>query len=119
MVILVADDDADVRAVVRRRLVQRGWSVLLSSSAAELAEVWERERPPLILSDVDMRVRGDGLRACSEIRKLDADVRIRLMSGTAENEERVLAAGFGPLLAKPFTLAELDRYLTEPEPPLP
>jgi CheY-like chemotaxis protein len=114
MVILVADDDHSVRALLRRCMARRGWSVLLASTGKELVQIWGRERPRLILSDVDMQRKGDGLRACSEIRGLDPEVRIHLMSGAPENGEGVLAAGFGPILGKPFTLTELDRYLGEP-----
>ncbi|NMO14342.1 response regulator [Pyxidicoccus fallax] len=108
--ILVADDNADLRAYVTgllRRDVSRVEAVADGSAALERAREW---RPDLILSDVMM----PGLDGFALVRELRADARTRtvpviLLSARAGEEATVegMVAGADDYLVKPFSAREL------------
>jgi PAS domain S-box-containing protein len=108
--ILLADDNADMRAYVRRLLVARGLEVItVENGEAALAAI--RAHPPaLVLSDVMMpRLDGFGL-----LRALRADpktsaIPIILISARAGEEARSegVEAGADDYLTKPFSAREL------------
>ncbi|CAM3135304.1 response regulator [Corallococcus sp. ZKHCc1 1396] len=108
--ILVADDNADMRAYVSSLLAPQ-WEVRTVADGEAAFEAALRDRPDLILSDVMMpRLDGFGL-----LRKLRDDVRTRgipfvLLSARAGEEARIegLQAGADDYLVKPFSARELQ-----------
>jgi diguanylate cyclase (GGDEF)-like protein len=54
--VLVVDDSSLVRAVLRRRLEDAGWSVLEAVDGAEGAVVALREQPDIVVTDLEMPV---------------------------------------------------------------
>jgi putative two-component system response regulator len=108
--LLVVDDDLQVRGLVSRLLRVTGHSVEEAGSAEEAAQKLERNRPDLIL--LDMQLPGkSGQQFLEEIR---ADARLRLtpvvmMTGAATQVRKVKAieAGATDFLAKPFSHVEL------------
>ena len=113
-VILVVDDDADVRDLLAIRLEQYGASVEKAESvAAALALIANEEtRPDLIVSDIAMPVE-DGFGLIERLRGLPADSgrRIPAIALTAYSRVKdrleALAAGFQMHLAKPVDASEL------------
>ena len=108
--ILLADDNADMRAYVGRLLAAQGYSVEAVADGAAALEAARREPPDLVLSDVMMpRLDGFGL-----LRALRADPALRdrpiiLLSARAGEEARVegVDAGADDYLTKPFSAREL------------
>jgi signal transduction histidine kinase len=107
--LLVADDNADLRAYLRRLLRGRGavQTVGDGSAALQLARAWE---PDLILADV-MMPGADGFALLQAVR---ADPQLRsisviLLSARAGDQARIegLRAGADDYLVKPFAAAEL------------
>jgi len=107
--VLLADDNADMRAYVRK-LLSAHWQVeVVADGLTALAAA--RERPPdLILSDVMM----PGLDGFGLLRELRQDDRTRhipviLLSARAGPEANIegLAAGADDYLTKPFSAQEL------------
>jgi PAS domain S-box-containing protein len=107
--ILLADDNADMRAYVGR-LLREHWEVeAVPDGASALAAVRARV-PDLVLADVMM----PGLDGFELLRELRADARTRevpviLLSARAGEESRVegLDAGADDYLIKPFSAREL------------
>ncbi|HYE57912.1 MAG TPA: ATP-binding protein, partial [Rhodothermales bacterium] len=107
--VLVADDNADMRAYVRRLLGAHYDVEVVADGEAALAAAHARV-PDLVLSDVMMpRLDGFGL-----LRALRADARTRevpvvLLSARAGEEARIegLEAGADDYLVKPFSAREL------------
>jgi CheY-like chemotaxis protein len=101
-VILVAEDDAIVRNLVRLMLSKEGYAVLTAGDGQEALEICEFFKDPihLILTDVNMP-RMDGLEFAERVRKQRPEIKIVLMSGqtiTTIREENVHDA----FLRKPF-----------------
>jgi PAS domain S-box-containing protein len=108
-VVLLADDNADMRNYVRRLLSERYLVEAVSDGQAAL-EAANRRRPDLVLTDVMMpRLDGFGLlrafRADANLR----DVPVILLSARAGEEASVegLESGADDYLTKPFNAREL------------
>jgi len=110
--VLVADRGADVREVVAGILGQAGAEVLTASSAREALDTAARERPDVLVIDLDM---GDesGYSLLARIRALPTDAGGRTpaaaLSSMSRTEDRVrsLLAGFQIHLCKPIHPTEL------------
>jgi CheY-like chemotaxis protein len=104
--VLLVDDDADGRDMVKTVLEQWGAVVAMASSVAEALVAFERDVPDLLVSDLGMPGR-DGYDLIREIRGRtpEAGGRIPAIALTAfaapEEQKKVRAAGFDDYLAKP------------------
>lgn len=110
--ILIIDDEAPVRAMIRRALEELGYRVTeADGGAAALARVRE-ERPSLVILDYVMPEM-DGAEAAREIAAIDATIPIIFSTGHgALRSLRDAAGDEASILEKPFTLAELDALLS-------
>src|SRR6267143_862330 len=81
--ILIVDDEPQIRRVMRTTLSSNGYAVIEAKSGEEALEMVRKERPELVLLDVNMPGIG-GLEACREIR-----------------------AGADDYVVKPFSMEEL------------
>jgi CheY-like chemotaxis protein len=109
--ILVIDDEADGRELLRRVLEDQGATVTALSSAEEALRELRKVRPNLIVSDIGMPVM-DGYQLMRTVRAgEDKAGRIPAVALTAfaraEDRKRALLAGYQAHLAKPFDVAEL------------
>ena len=107
--IVVADDNADMRAYMRRLLSPR-WDIETVADGQAALDAVRRRKPDLLLSDVMMPgLDGFGLvralRAAPDLRELP----VILLSARAGEEARVegLDAGADDYLIKPFSAREL------------
>lgn len=107
--ILLADDNADMRAYVRDLLAPT-YRIEMATDGEEALEAARRERPDLILSDI-MMPRLDGLGLLKALRASEAlrDVPVILLSARAGEEARLegLDSGADDYLVKPFSAREL------------
>jgi two-component system cell cycle response regulator DivK len=113
--ILVAEDSADTRAVLRRMLAYRGYYVVEATDGREAVEVALSECPDLVLMDLNMPVM-DGLAATERIRELKercGDVPIVAVTAfdTYGIREAALEAGCNAYLLKPLDLDELESVI--------
>jgi signal transduction histidine kinase/CheY-like chemotaxis protein len=108
--VLVVDDDADVREVIVRKLTAAGFQVVTAADGAQAVAAFKANRGAirLVVLDMSMPVMG-GADCFRALRAIDPTVRVLLVSGyTAEEDARAcLAGGALGLLAKPFTSAQL------------
>jgi putative two-component system response regulator len=108
--VLVADDDAALRAGLQRILENEGLRVLTAADGNAALRAIRREHPDVVLLDVMMPAM-DGFRVCTEV-KADADTRLTpvvLLTALGDVEDRVrgIDAGADDFLTKPFERAEL------------
>jgi PAS domain S-box-containing protein len=110
--VLVADRGADVREVVARILGQAGAQVLTASSARETLEMVARERPDVLVVDLEMADES-GYALLAKVRALPPDAGgttpAAALSSMFRTEDRVrsLLAGFQIHLSKPIHPTEL------------
>ena len=106
--ILIADDDAPNRALMRFVLeTQGGHSVRAADSAAGALQLLQAGEPDLLVLDVAMPGTS-GLELCRDLRRSGA-VPVLMVSGHGEVHDRVrgLRAGADDYLPKPFDPSEL------------
>jgi PAS domain S-box-containing protein len=113
--VLLADDNAINRRVVKALLEKLGCEVELAANGAEVLERFAEARPDLVLLDLEMPVL-DGEQTARRIRSLGhRNLPILALSAHVLPEEvqRALEAGMQDFLSKPVSLAQLDRALRQ------
>ncbi|HMB92052.1 MAG TPA: two-component regulator propeller domain-containing protein [Rhodothermales bacterium] len=107
--VLVADDNADVRAYVRRHLMA-SYRVVEATDGREALEMAERVLPDLIISDV-MMPNLDGYALCHALKKNPElnYIPVILLTAKALPEDKIagLQKGADDYLTKPFDVKEL------------
>jgi two-component system KDP operon response regulator KdpE len=105
--ILIVDDEPQIRRVMRTTLSSNGYTVIEARSGEEALEIMRKERPELVLLDVNMPGIG-GLEVCREIRD-QSDVAIIMLTVRNTEHDKVLAldAGADDYVVKPFSIEEL------------
>ena len=107
--ILVVEDDADVRRVVRQQLIDLGHPVIEAEDATQaLAMVEQIPDIAIVVSDILMPGELNGRQLAERIQQALPRMQIVLMSGYADEDG---AAGTMPVLAKPFVRQDLARAL--------
>ena len=105
--ILIADDHANVRALVQDYLGENGFRVVTARDGAEALTVAQREMPDLILLDI-MMPNLNGLDFIRAYRKQHSTPIILLTARVAETDKVVgLELGADDYVTKPFGMAEL------------
>jgi CheY-like chemotaxis protein/anti-sigma regulatory factor (Ser/Thr protein kinase) len=110
--ILVIDDEADTRELLRVALSQCDAEVMTAGSVREALELFQQHRPDILISDIGMPEQ-DGYELIRRIRELPAelggDVQAVALTAYARAEDRlrVLRSGYQMHVAKPVEMAEL------------
>jgi CheY-like chemotaxis protein len=104
--ILVVDDEAELRDLVSRVLIDAGYKVVCAADGQEASRALSRAAFDLILTDVIMPEK-DGMQVISEARRMRPDMRIVAMSGgghLARDQYLKMAKALGAhaVLEKPF-----------------
>jgi CheY-like chemotaxis protein len=110
-VILIVDDEQQVRAAIRRALVELGYQVGEAEEGESALAMIREERPALVILDYVMPGM-DGAEVAREIAAIDPDLPV--IFSTAHGALRTLRNAAGenvPVLEKPFTLIELDELI--------
>ncbi len=114
--ILIVDDEEDIQKLLKIRLEQEGFTVLIASDGEKGIKVAELEMPDLIILDI-MMPKIDGYSCLKEIRRIQKtkDVPILMMSGKEEEKVRDLFAfqKISGYLEKPFELDNLVAKVKE------
>jgi two-component system KDP operon response regulator KdpE len=105
--ILVVDDEAQIRRVLRTALSAHGYVIREVATGEEAVAAVRKERPDLILLDVNMPGMG-GLQAARDIREMSDAPIIMLTVRNAERDKVIaLDAGADDYVVKPFGIEEL------------
>jgi CheY-like chemotaxis protein len=99
-VILLVEDDVLVRLATAELLRDEGYVVLEAVNAGEALALLETGHPlDLLISDIRMPGRMNGLELCSSVKRLRANLPVMLFSSHLPDEESHCADAF---LAKPY-----------------
>ena len=106
--ILVVDDDARLRDLLRRFLSENGFAVTVAANAVEMNRFWVRERYDLLVLDL-MLPGEDGLSICQRLRGGGDKTPIIMLTAKGEDTDRIngLELGADDYLPKPFNPREL------------
>lgn len=114
--ILVADDNEEIRAMLRDFLEAKGHRILEAVDGAQAFTLAEKERPHLIIMDVVM----PGLYGSTALQLLKEypstrDIPVLIMSGSVDQPLRIGIEERAGLrfMRKPLDLASLDKTIRE------
>jgi DNA-binding response OmpR family regulator len=108
MRLLIAEDDQALAQFLSRGLETDGHRVSVVCDGAAAVEAFRQEMPDLTILDLNMPIK-DGEQALEEIRCLDADLPVLVLTARQEVDTRIrcLDLGADDLMTKPFSLHEL------------
>jgi two-component system, OmpR family, alkaline phosphatase synthesis response regulator PhoP len=110
--ILVVDDEASIRTVVRSYLEGEGYTVLVCKNGRTAFKLIEQYRPTLLILDL-MLPEMDGLEIAAQLRQSSdpalRDIYILMLTARSEETDRIagLRLGADDYLTKPFSPREL------------
>lgn len=109
--ILVVDDEMSVRILLKNYLISFGCEVLLAANGEEAVEIYStmKDEISLVISDISMP-KMSGPEALIKLKEIDDKVKVILITGYAENDEKVvfmLKNGASDLLKKPLNREKL------------
>ncbi|MEM1344873.1 MAG: ATP-binding protein [Pseudomonadota bacterium] len=131
LTILVAEDNATNRLVVKRLLAKSGARLIFTENGQEALDAYAAQRPDIVLMDMSMPVMG-GLEATRRIRSLEqaqtqeqthaqtpGETPIVALTANAleQDRRRCLDAGMTDFLTKPVRKADLLACLARLRPP--
>jgi DNA-binding response OmpR family regulator len=105
--ILVADDEAEIRRLLRLYLEREGYAVDTASGGAEALDLFAARRHDLLILDL-MMPGLDGFEVCRRVRAVSA-VPVLMLSAKDAEADKVsgLTLGADDYVTKPFSRAEL------------
>jgi DNA-binding response OmpR family regulator len=106
--VLIVDDEAPIRSLVRSYLASEGYEVLEASTGEEAVAAVRDRDPDLVVLDVLMPGGIDGVEALRQIRR-SSDVAVVMLTARSEETDKLigLSVGADDYLTKPFSPREL------------
>jgi len=108
--ILVADDNAENRAIAKATLEDEGYEVVLANDGEQAIAAFSQRPPDCVLLDIKMP-KVDGIAACREIRALPGGQDVPVVFLTALRDvdtfDRAQLAGGDDFMTKPYRTTEL------------
>lgn len=115
MKIVVVDDNQELRVLIRLTLELTDHEITEAKNADEGLELIKQQQPDVVLLDVRMPGRMDGLGLCRLIRKSPelAHIKVIMLSagGQQSDLQQGLSAGADHYIAKPFSPTALLQIL--------
>jgi DNA-binding response OmpR family regulator len=112
--VLIADDDADIRSLVRLRLERSGYEVVSAHDGTEALELAQARQPDIAIFDVGMPGLS-GFDVTRLLREAKAFMPVILLTGHVleADIEAGAAAGADAYLTKPFSPQDLELRVRE------
>jgi len=112
-IIIIADDDAICLDVGIRMLQKLGYIVLEAKDGKEAIEVFLNNQDEVDLVILDMKMPYNGGTAFSQLQKINANVKIIIASGYAEDQQirEMMGKGCCGFIQKPFSIDALSHKI--------
>ncbi len=107
--VMVVDDAAFMRMRCKKMLVENGFDVVEAANGIEAISVYKESHPDMVLMDITMPEM-DGLAALKEIKKLDPNAKVAMVTAMGQQALVIEALKMGAMdfVIKPF---DQDRVL--------
>ena len=107
--VLIADDDPDIRMLVRLRLERSGYAVVAASNGLEALQLATESQPDLAILDVSMPGLS-GIEVTRALREQNATLPVILLTAHAQESDVTegAVAGADAYVTKPFSPQELE-----------
>ena len=110
--LLLVDDDVSYLNTIKNILIKMEYAAEVAASAKEALQILEKEKFPLIITDLDMPDI-DGVELCKQIREMDSKSIVYALSGyiTEYDTENLEESGFDGYLFKPAKVEVLKQAI--------
>ncbi|MHC1744454.1 MAG: response regulator [Syntrophobacteraceae bacterium] len=110
--VLVIDDEKPTLAMFRLTLNAYGYEVLTAENGREGLEVFERERPPIVLTDIKMPGM-DGIEVLRRIKQIDPKTEVIVITGHGDMDLAIKALNLDAtdFINKPIQRQALEQAL--------
>ena len=110
--ILVADDDASIRSLLKQLLTDEGHSVLEAATGTEVVEQVKGSSPDLVIMDVRMPEL-DGIEALQKVKIASPNTAVLIMTafGTSNAAIKAMELGAFDYITKPFELEKISHTI--------
>ena len=113
--VLVIDDEAAIRQVIRRTLEAFGYRVVTAEGGTEALSIYVQRQAEIgaVITDMMMPAMS-GVATINALLQVNASARIIVLTGlaTEAQKEAAMAAGASEFLAKPFSIERLIETLS-------
>jgi len=113
--ILIVEDEADILDILKLTLDFGSYQLFIATTRDQALEIARRELPELILLDIMLPGRTDGLEVCRQLKSNNATKATYIMIVTAKGMERDreagIEAGCDEYVIKPFKIAQLTKSI--------
>ena len=110
--LLIVDDEIDIREFAKRFFLKRHIDVFTASGGSEALQIIEKERPELVLLDINME-QINGLEVLKRLREKKDSTKVIMVTGV--NDENVVkeitGLGIEGYIHKPLVLEELQNIV--------
>ncbi len=110
--ILVVEDEENVCLLYRTELEAEGYSVVVANDGKTAVQKASEEEPDLIVMDINLPEKMDGLEAMSKIHGLGKSIPIILNTGYSQYRDNFLAWAAEDYIVKSGDLTELKESIT-------
>jgi CheY-like chemotaxis protein len=106
--VLVVDDQQALRTLLSRLLEREGFDPIQAEDGEQAVELFKSQSPLVVVSDI-MMPKKDGLALLTEIKRIDRNATVILMTGQGNEDVllRALRGGASNFFKKPFNVREL------------
>jgi signal transduction histidine kinase len=114
--ILVIDDEESIRLLLEVSLTHKGYEVVLADDGEKGIKAFQETRPSIVITDIKMPGM-DGLEVLKQIKRLDPDTRIIVITGHGDMESAIEALQLeaSDFINKPITDEALSVALKRAE----
>lgn len=86
--ILVIDDEESIRLLLKVSLTHKGYEVVLAENGEKGIEVFKREKPPIVLTDIKMPGI-DGIEVLRRIKEIDPETEVIVITAHGDMESAI------------------------------
>ena len=110
--LLVVDDEVEILNILTKYL-KDDYAIFTASNGQEGINIFERERPPVIITDIKMPGM-DGIEFMRIVKSMDGDAEVIVITGHGDMEIAIesLRLGAVDFLLKPIDFDDLERAIT-------
>jgi len=110
--ILTVDDEMGIDSFFYEFFTLRNYQVFNALSGKEAIEIVKKEKPRIILLDINMRGM-DGIETLKKIREIDKDVAIIMVTGVKDEDvvKKAKELGADDYITKPLSLEYLEKVV--------
>jgi len=103
--ILIVDDEADIREVLEIALADEGYGVLLAEDGQKALDIFRRERPPIVITDIKMPVMG-GVELLKQVKQENSDTEVLIITGHGDMALTIASLKYGAMdfITKPVNV---------------